>query len=237
MRSRTISAAPCPRPASRSPKTTAALTLTFTGYGWRGSFTGREYIGPPAASGLRCSAWTCARWPSAPTSRSSSGRAPSWRTTARGWWCVRRPIPTYRHWGNFYLLDRPPTASAVDGLIAAYDADFPDSTHRAFGVDGTADLRASLRPLISAGLVLENSTVMTASAVHPPPRPQGSAEYRMFDSGNDWEQKVDLAMAVHQDEFESEAYREFAVRKAAHDRSICEAGHVPGGARSSTVDS
>ena len=59
----------------------------------------------------------------------------------------------------------------------------------------------------------------------------------MFDSGNDWEQKVDLAMAVHQDEFESEAYREFAVRKAAHDRSICEAGHVPGGARSSTVDS
>ncbi len=138
---------------------------------------------------------------------------------------VRTPAnPTY-HWGNFYLLDRPPTASAVDGLIAAYDADFPDSTHRAFGVDGTADLRASLRPLISAGLVLENSTVMTASAVHPPPRPQGSAEYRMFDSGNDWEQKVDLAMAVHQDEFESEAYREFAVRKAAHDRSICEAGH------------
>lgn len=138
---------------------------------------------------------------------------------------VRTPSNPAYYWGNFYLLDQPPAPDAVDGLIAAYDADFPDSAHRAIGVDGTTDLRASLGPLISAGLVAEDSTVMTASSVHPPPRPQPGAEYRIFGSEGDWEQRVDLAAAVHDDELESETYREFAMRKAAHDRSICEAGH------------
>ena len=40
---------------------------------------------------------------------------------------VRTPAnPTY-YWGNFYLLERPPAADEVAGLIEAFDADFPDS--------------------------------------------------------------------------------------------------------------
>jgi len=41
--------------------------------------------------------------------------------------------PGYR-WGNFYLLARPPHTDEIDQMIATYDADFPHSAHRAFGV-------------------------------------------------------------------------------------------------------
>ena len=139
---------------------------------------------------------------------------------------VRTPSNPAYYWGNFYLLDEPPAADTAGALIAAYDADFPDSAHRAFGVDGTTDLRPLLGSLISAGLVPEASTVMTASSVHPPPRPQHGAEYRMFGSDGDWEQRVDLAAAVHSDELEpGDVPGVSRCERRPHDRSICEAGH------------
>ncbi|MGI8644758.1 MAG: GNAT family N-acetyltransferase [Nocardioides sp.] len=137
---------------------------------------------------------------------------------------VRSPTNPAYYWGNFYLLDRPPAADEVDVLVAAYDADFPDSAHRAFGVDGTGDQRDALAPLVAAGPELDAGTVMTATAVHPPPRPSPDADYRMFVSDEDWVQRVEVAVAVN-DEHEPAAYLDFAARKAAHDRSICDAGH------------
>ena len=52
---------------------------------------------------------------------------------------VRTPDNPAFHWGNFYLLERPPRADEVDALVATYDAEFATSKHRAFGVDGTED--------------------------------------------------------------------------------------------------
>ncbi|MEO5852909.1 MAG: GNAT family N-acetyltransferase [Nocardioides sp.] len=137
---------------------------------------------------------------------------------------VRTPANPSYYWGNFYLLDRPPGAEDVDTLITAYDADFPDSPHRAFGVDGTGDQRDVLGPLVGAGPALDIGTVMTASCVHPPPRPNTEAVYRRLGSDDDWAQRVELAMAVDT-QYEREKHRVFVTRKAAHDRVICEAGH------------
>ncbi len=50
---------------------------------------------------------------------------------------VRTPDNPGFRWGNFYLLARPPRAEEVDAIIATYDAEFAESTHRAFGIDGT----------------------------------------------------------------------------------------------------
>jgi ribosomal protein S18 acetylase RimI-like enzyme len=137
---------------------------------------------------------------------------------------IRTPEnPTY-YWGNFYLLAEPPGEDAVEALIEAYDKDFPDSSHRALGVDGTDVQAVALEPLITSGLELESSTVMTATAVNPPPRPNAAAEYRMFATDGDWAQRIEVATAVHDDR-DPERYREFAVRKAAHDRAVCDAGH------------
>lgn len=123
---------------------------------------------------------------------------------------VRTPNnPGYR-WGNFYLLVRPPQADEVDAIIAAYDADFPRSRHRTFGVDGTADQRETLAPLAAVGLRIDGATVMTATSVHPPPRPNTEAAYRPLNSDDDWAQRVQMSVAVDESETDTERYLAFA---------------------------
>ena len=137
---------------------------------------------------------------------------------------IRSPANPAYYWGNFYLLERPPAAVEVAALVTAYDADFPASTHRAFGVDGTSDQRGALGPLVAAGPALDIGTVMTATSVHPPPRPDTMAVYRRFESDEDWAQRVEVSAAVNTDH-DRETYLEFATRKAEHDRAVCDAGH------------
>ena len=91
---------------------------------------------------------------------------------------VRTPDNPGFRWGNFYLLARPPGADEVDAIIATYDAEFAESTHRAFGIDGTTPYGEALEPLVRVGLKPDTSTVMTATSVHPPPRPNAEAVYR-----------------------------------------------------------
>jgi ribosomal protein S18 acetylase RimI-like enzyme len=138
---------------------------------------------------------------------------------------VRTPDnPDYR-WGNFYLLARPPRADELDALLASYDADYPQSQHRAFGVDGTEDQSAQLAPLASVGPRIDPGAVMTATAVHPPPRPNTEATYRQLASDDDWEQRVAMSMVVHDDEADLDLHREFAIRRAEADRGLSDAGH------------
>ena len=138
---------------------------------------------------------------------------------------VRTPDnPDYR-WGNLYLLDRPPGADEIDALLAAYDADFPHSSHRAFGVDGVVDQRERLAPLAAAGPRIEAATVMTATSVHPPPRPNTEATYRQLTSDDDWAQRVEMSMLVNDDETDLEMHRAFATQKAVADRALVEGGH------------
>ena len=139
---------------------------------------------------------------------------------------VRTPSNPSYYWGNFYLLDQPPDPDTVDGLIAAYDADFPDSAHRAIGVDGThgpagvpgtTDLRRSG----GRGQHGDDSLV-GASAAPAPVRCRVSDRSAPRAIGNSASISRRPSMTTSS---EPETYREFAVRKAAHDRSICDAGH------------
>ncbi len=138
---------------------------------------------------------------------------------------VRTPNNPGFRWGNFYLLACLPHGEEVDAMVAAYDADFPHSSHRAFGVDGTADQREALAPLASVGLQIESSTVMTATSVHPPPRPNTQAVYRPLTSDDDWAQRVEVSVAVEEGENQEEGYFAFATQRALDDRALCEAGH------------
>jgi ribosomal protein S18 acetylase RimI-like enzyme len=132
--------------------------------------------------------------------------------------------PGYR-WGNFYLLARPPHADEVDAIITAYDADFPDTSHRAVGVDGTTNQQEALTPLASVGLQIDQSTVMTATSVHPPPRPNTQATYRPLTSDDDWAQRLEVSIAADENETHDEDYLAFATQRALDDRALCEAGH------------
>jgi len=139
---------------------------------------------------------------------------------------VRTPHnPGYR-WGNFTLLERPPSADEVTAVLATYDADFPDSSHRALGIDGTTDQRAALGPLVDAGMKDDTATVMTARSVHPPPHPHTEAELRPLVSEEDWVQRVEVSVAVDAGENDPAAYLDFATRRARDERRLCEEGHA-----------
>ncbi|UMG92425.1 GNAT family N-acetyltransferase [Nocardioides sp. TF02-7] len=135
--------------------------------------------------------------------------------------------PTFR-WGNFDLLAVPPAADEVADVLARYDADLPDGDFRTFGVDGTTDQAAALAPMLEAGLRIDAATVMTATSVHAPPRPNRSVQCRTLATDDDWAQRVELSVAVDAadpDGSEGAGYRTFAERRADADRALCEAGH------------
>jgi ribosomal protein S18 acetylase RimI-like enzyme len=137
---------------------------------------------------------------------------------------VRTPgIPTF-YWGNFMLLSEPPTHADVGDWLRAYDAEFPDVRHRAFGVDGVEEPSVAMAPFVEAGLSLHTGAVMTAQAVHEPPRPNQEAVCRPLESDDDWEQRVHLAASCNDDQPPAD-YFDFATRKAALERANAAAGH------------
>jgi ribosomal protein S18 acetylase RimI-like enzyme len=138
---------------------------------------------------------------------------------------VRTPDnPTY-WWGNFLLLAGVPAPAETGRWLERFGATFPDARHVALGVDGTGGRVADLPGFTDAGLHVEAQTVMTATGVHPPPRPQRGATYRTLSSDDDWAQHVRLHVACTDDGRGSEDERAFVTRQAAAHRALTEAGH------------
>jgi ribosomal protein S18 acetylase RimI-like enzyme len=138
---------------------------------------------------------------------------------------VRSPRNPAFYWGNFFLLAGPPKEGDAEALVAEYDAEFAESRHRSFGVDGTGDQRTALAELIALGPRVEDGAVMTATSVHPPPRPNAEAELRRLASDDDWAQRVTLAMDVDGGEHDAELHLQFATQRAIDARAFSEAGH------------
>lgn len=95
----------------------------------------------------------------------------------------------------------------------------------AIGFDGTGGRASDLAAYVDRGLSVEASAVMTAGAVHPPPRPNAEATYRQLTSDDDWAQSVELRLACNEDGLEPAAYRRFVVDGTATSRELSEAGH------------
>lgn len=134
---------------------------------------------------------------------------------------VRTPHNPTFWWGNFLLLDGLPAADEHAGWLERFAATFPDAEHVALGIDATTADVAALAGFDALGLRADGLTVMTATSVHEPPRPNTDAEYRQLQSDDDWDQSLRLRMGVD-DEGDGGV---FARRKAATDRARTEAGH------------
>ncbi len=129
---------------------------------------------------------------------------------------VRTPDNPSYWWGNFILLSHPPTADEVPEWIDLFERTFPESRHLAFGVDGTDGSVDDLAAFRTAGLNVETSSVMTATSVHEPPRPNREATYRPLISDDDWQQQVELGIAgEHED-----GGQDFVIAKTAAERSL-----------------
>lgn len=131
---------------------------------------------------------------------------------------VRTPGNPSYYWGNFVLVPRPPGPGEVDAWLALLERTFPGSRHRAIGVDGTDGRLEDLAPLAAAGLEPDVSTTMTATAVHPPPRPNTEADVRPLTTDDDWEQQLDFRLQ------DDEGTPAFVVPKVAAERSLVEGG-------------
>lgn len=137
---------------------------------------------------------------------------------------VRTPQNPTFWWGNFLLLSQVPAAADTDSCLDQFAAEFPDATHVALGFDGVDGRIEDLSTFTERGMRCEALTVMCASAVHEPPRPNRDATYRQLTSEADWAQSLELQVACNDDQEEA-AYRKFATRKVATNRALAEAAH------------
>jgi ribosomal protein S18 acetylase RimI-like enzyme len=136
---------------------------------------------------------------------------------------VRTPDNPTFWWGNFLLLASPPRdVDQARDWLAAFESELPDARHRTFGVDGTSGSADDLAPFAELGMSTEWSSVMTATAVHEPPRPNREAAYRTLDSDDDWAQQVALDLAGEDPGTHS---LEFVTARAAAERRLVDAGH------------
>ena len=91
---------------------------------------------------------------------------------------VRSPANPRFWWGNFLLLAAAPGPGQSGRWLARFAAEFPDAAHVALGIDVTDAREVQTAEFLEAGLRLDLSTVLTASAVHRPPHPDHGACYR-----------------------------------------------------------
>ena len=133
---------------------------------------------------------------------------------------VRTPDNPDYYWGNYLLLPRPPTAAELPGWEATFARTFPRCRHRAYGVATADGSRADLAAFAGAGMEVDASSVMTATAVHEPPRPNHDATYRPLAGDDDWQQQVELWSGSEDDRVS----RDFVVAKVAAERRMAESG-------------
>jgi ribosomal protein S18 acetylase RimI-like enzyme len=129
--------------------------------------------------------------------------------------------PTY-WWGNFLLLHEVPRSAAeAERWLDVFRGEHPGARHLAIGVDGIDGHREDLVHLTELGLDSDASSVMTASTVHAPPRPNSEATYRTLVSDSDWQQQVELSMAGE----DVGSDLEFCTARALAQRGLVERGY------------
>ncbi len=137
---------------------------------------------------------------------------------------VRSPQNPTHWWGNFVLVSGVPERLHSDRWLERFHAEFPDAAHAALGFDAVVGTTADLAGFAERGLRVEAATVMTATAVHEPPRPNSQATYRMLVSNDDWAQSVALRVACN-DEHEPASFEQYAARHVRSRRAAVEEGH------------
>ena len=132
---------------------------------------------------------------------------------------VRSPDNPDFWWGNFLLLAGWPAPGTADRWLARFAAEFPLARHVTLGVDSAGVDSAGVdtagvdgaavdsagvdnvhdggvipAEFLAAGLEPQRDTVLTCTAVGPPPHPSAEAEIRRLESDADWQQSVELTV-------------------------------------------
>ncbi len=138
---------------------------------------------------------------------------------------IRSPQNPTFWWGNFVLAQQPPAPGPepAQRWLDVFVQAFPDAEHVAIGIDGVVGTSADLAGFVELGLNADASSVMTARSVHEPRDPNRAASYRPLASDQDWDDLVDLTVAV-EERHEKVSYRVFAEARARTARKLTDAG-------------
>jgi ribosomal protein S18 acetylase RimI-like enzyme len=138
---------------------------------------------------------------------------------------VRTPAnPTY-WWGNYLLFRTPFATGDVAARLEMFRAEFPEAEHVALGIDNIDGQVGAEDEVVAAGFGIERYTVMTATDVIAPARPNEAAQYRFLTSDDDWKQLVALSLATADRKVDA-AYEEFNRRRIQAERALVESGQA-----------
>ncbi|TDD29194.1 GNAT family N-acetyltransferase [Kribbella turkmenica] len=138
---------------------------------------------------------------------------------------VRTPSNPTFWWGHFLLFRTAFAPGELPVRLKQFASEFPDAKHVAFGIDSVDGVVGAEEELSEAGFEVGRDTVMTASEVREPSRPNTSSEFRCLTSPNDWEQQVNLTLATAPPTTE-EGYEGYVRAKIEGERRLTEAGQA-----------
>ncbi len=140
---------------------------------------------------------------------------------------IRTPANPSFHWGNFLLFNHPPEPGDLERwktLFAREIGGPPQFNHLTFGWDTTGGETGFVQPFLEAGFALEQTVVLTAAAVNPPPKGLADVEVRPLIGAAAWEEALALDITCFQGNYEPEGFAIFARAKFRRYRLMTEAG-------------
>jgi ribosomal protein S18 acetylase RimI-like enzyme len=140
---------------------------------------------------------------------------------------IRTPKnPTFR-WGNFLLFKRAPTSADLEPWLQAFKLEHETATHIALGWDDPEN-KGDVTAFTEAGFDFDQSIVMTAQAVHQPPKINTDCQIRPLEKP-DWLEWIKMECAVNdalpEGIREGDGYQTFIERKGAELERMSAAGH------------
>lgn len=141
---------------------------------------------------------------------------------------ITNPSSPSHYFGNLLVFRDPPRSGDRphwEALFAAHVGRRPTTPHRLFGWDVPATRDADMHDFLNAGYRLEENVVMSAPALHAPPRPNQAAEFRVLpDTDEAWAQSLNTQVASREDGYDEPRYRAFKAEHLRGLRAMCRAG-------------
>lgn len=140
---------------------------------------------------------------------------------------IRTPSNPTFYWGNFLLFGRPPAAGDEERWPRLFADEIglpPRVRHQTFGWDSPEGDPGAAEAFVARGFRIIQSSVLTASAVRPPPHAASELIVRRLERDDEWIQATENQIRCR-DEGHSEAgYRVFKEAEMRRYRSMAEAG-------------
>jgi ribosomal protein S18 acetylase RimI-like enzyme len=140
---------------------------------------------------------------------------------------IRTPSNPTFYWGNFLLFDRPPSPGDEERWPRLFADEIgvpPSVRHRTFGWDSPEGDAGAAQTFVERGFRLMHSSVLTASAVNPPPRSSTEVDVRTLETEDDWLQATENQIRCREQEHDEAAYRVFKAAEMMRYRAMARAG-------------